>query len=102
MRFEWDEKKSRRNRRKHGVSFEIAQEVFRDPFCLTIADQVVGDEERFWTLGRLENLTILLVVHTVHQEHGEEVVRLISARKATPRERKFYEEVKEGPAGQRT
>ncbi len=93
MRFEWDGKKSRSNRVKHGISFELAVEVFSDPFCLTISDTAAGGEERFWTIGRLENLVIVLVVHTMRDEEGEEIVRIISARKATPRERRFYEEI---------
>ena len=92
MRFEWDEKKSRLNRKKHGVSFAIAAEVFADPFCLTIPDFALQGEERFWTIGRLDNLVILVVVHTTREQHGDEVTRIISARKATPRERRFYEE----------
>lgn len=92
MRFEWDENKSRLNRKKHGISFEIATEVFSDPFCLTVRDQTVEGEERFWTIGRLENLVIVVVVHTTHDEYGEEITRIISARKAAPRERRFYEE----------
>jgi uncharacterized DUF497 family protein len=95
MRFEWDEGKSRQNRKQHGISFEIATEVFSDPFCLTIADQTFQSEERFWTIGRLENLAVLVVVHTTQGEHGEEITRIISARKATPRERRFYEEADE-------
>ena len=73
MRVEWDENKNRENRKKHGVSFE--------------------SEERLWALGRVEDLNILVVVHTVVDERNEEVIRIISARKATPRERAFYEEV---------
>jgi uncharacterized protein len=93
MRFEWDENKNRENRKKHGVSFEIAMEVFDDPFSLTSQDRIVEGEERLWTLGRVEDLNILVVVHTVVDERNEEVIRIISARKATPRERAFYEEV---------
>ena len=93
MRFEWDENKNRENRKKHGVSFEIAMEVFDDPFSLTSRDRIVEGEERLWTLGRVEDLNILVVVHTVVDERNEEVIRIISARKATPRERAFYEEV---------
>jgi len=93
MRFEWDENKNRQNLKKHGVSFEIAMEVFDDPFCLTSQDRIVEGEERLWTLGRVEDLNILVVVHTVVDERDEEVIRIISARKATPRERAFYEEV---------
>ncbi len=95
MRFEWDEQKNRQNRRKHAVSFDLAREVFADPFCFTIADRMIDGEERFWTVGRVEDLTILVVVHTVYNEYGEEIVRILSARKATPRERRFYEEIDE-------
>jgi len=93
MHIEWDEAKSRQNHKKHGISFGIASEVFADPFCLTISDRTIGREERFWTIGRLENLVVLVVVHTTRDERGEEIVRIISARKATPRERRFYEEI---------
>jgi uncharacterized DUF497 family protein len=92
MRFAWDENKSRLNRKKHGISFALAKEVFTDPFCLTIPDLTVQREERFWTIGRLQNLVIVVVVHTTRDEHGEAVTRIISARKATPRERTYYEE----------
>lgn len=92
MQLDWDEKKNQMNRKKHGIPFEIAAEVFEDPFCLTIRDRTVHGEERFWTIGRLENLVILVVVHTTREEQGDEVTRIISARKATPRERRFYEE----------
>ena len=95
MRFEWDERKNRQNRRKHQFSFELATEVFADPFCLTITDQILDGEERCWTVGRVEGLALLVVVHTIRHEHGEEVIRIISARKATPRERRFYEEAGE-------
>ena len=93
MRFEWDEAKSRNNRKKHGISFELAAEVFSDPFCLTIPDCVVEGELRSWTIGRIANLTVVLVVHTVRDEDGEQTIRLISARRATPGERKVYEEI---------
>lgn len=92
MRFEWDGRKNRLNHQKHRVSFEVAQEVFADPFCLTIRDLEVESEQRLWTIGRLQNLSILVVVHVSWDEDGEEITRIISARKATPRERRFYEE----------
>jgi uncharacterized DUF497 family protein len=95
MRFEWDDRKNRQNLRKHGVSFELAQEAFSDPFCLTISDRMTDDEQRLWTVGRVENLTILVVVHTLRDESDEEVIRIVSARKATARERRFYEEYEE-------
>jgi len=93
MRFEWDNQKNRFNRKKHGISFELAQEVFADPFCLVIRDESPEDEERFWSIGRVGTLVILVVVHTIRQEDGEEIIRITSARKATPRERRSYEEV---------
>jgi uncharacterized DUF497 family protein len=77
---------------KHGISFELATEVFADPFCLTADDLTVEGEQRFWTIGQLKNLLVLVVVHTSRDEDGEEVTRIISARRATPRERRFYEE----------
>ena len=79
MRFEWDDKKSRLNRAKHGISFRLAIEVFADPFCLTIADSSVQGEERFWSIGRLENLVVVLVGHSTRDDEGEEVTRIISA-----------------------
>lgn len=94
MRFEWDQKKNRENLNKHGVSFEDAAEVFNDPLCLTVEDRTVQSEERLWTIGCVEGIVVLVVVHTMVDDEGEEVVRVISARKATPRERTFYEEAK--------
>ena len=91
MRFEWDDRKNKQNRRKHAVSFELAQEVFTDPLCLTIFDRMIDGEERFWAIGTVEDLLVLVVVHTVNNLRGEEVIRIISARRATPRERKLYE-----------
>ena len=93
MRFEWDEKKNRKNIRRHKVSFELAREVFRDPFCLTIEDRTQEGEDRFWTVGSIQDLVVLIVVHTTYaDDKGEEVIRIISARKATPRERRWYEQ----------
>jgi uncharacterized DUF497 family protein len=93
MRFEWNESKSRTNLRKHGISFELAAEVFSDPFCLTIPDPKIQEEQRFWTIGRIAKLAVVLLVYTICEKDGEEIIRIISARKATPRERRFYEEV---------
>jgi uncharacterized DUF497 family protein len=91
VRFEWDEQKNRENRRKHKISFELAREVFLDPFCFTVPDRVIEEEQRFWTVGSVGGVAILVVVHTLREESAQEVVRIISARKATPRERYFYE-----------
>jgi len=92
VRVEWDERKNRTNRRKHGVSFELAQEVFDDPLALSKLDRVEAGEERWHTLGVVEGIVLLLVTHTVRDDHGEEVIRIISARKATAHERRHYEQ----------
>ncbi len=90
MRFEWDEAKSRRNLKKHKVSFETARLVFDDPYARSIQDRVVDGEERWQTLGMIKGL-IVLVAHTYRGEGEEEVIRIISARKATSAERRVYE-----------
>ena len=92
MRVEWDERKNRANQRKHGVRFEIAQEVFDDRLALSKLDRVEAGEERWHTLGMVEDIVLLLVTHTVRDEHGEEIIRIISARKATAHERRLYEQ----------
>lgn len=92
MRFVWDERKSRQNLAKHKVSFETAQLVFDDPCALSMKDRVVEGEQRWQTLGLAGGAVVLLVAHTFVEEHGEEVIRIISARKATRHEREAYEE----------
>jgi uncharacterized DUF497 family protein len=92
MRFEWDEAKNRLNLKRHKIRFETAILIFDDPCAVTIPDRMHNEEEeRFITLGQLEGRLILLVVHADFETSGEEVIRLISARKATPGERKIYE-----------
>ena len=87
--FEWDRHKAEANLRKHGISFEEAQTVFTDPLSMTLPDPDHSeDEERFIDIGTSDNRRVLVVVYT---ERGQRI-RLISARKATPVERKQYEE----------
>jgi len=96
MRFEWDEAKNLANRRKHGVSFEQASRVFCDPLYVSVRDRVESGEERWQTLGLVGGFLLLIVAHTVREERDEgtsvEVIRIISARRATPKERQRYEE----------
>jgi len=92
VRVEWDERKNSTNHRKHGVRFELAQEVFDDPLALSKLDRVEAGEERWHTLGIVEGVVLLLVTHTVRDDHGAEVIRIISARKATTHERRHYEQ----------
>ena len=89
MRFEWDEGKNRRNLAKHKVSFETASLVFEDPRALSVQDRVVEGEERWQTVGMVSG-TVLVVAHTYREEAGDEVTRLISARKAIAHERRAY------------
>jgi uncharacterized DUF497 family protein len=97
MRFEWDDRKNDLNRRKHDVSFEIATIAFDDPFALSQTDISSPDEERWITIGAVEPGLVLFVVHTHFESEGEEVIRIISARKAESSERKLYEEAHKDP-----
>jgi uncharacterized DUF497 family protein len=90
MRVEWDEAKNEINRRKRGIEFETAQLVFDDPCCVTFVERLTDGEERWHAIGSIENIIILVVVHTYREEVPDEVVRIISARPATRRERKLY------------
>ncbi|MDQ3563133.1 MAG: BrnT family toxin [Pseudomonadota bacterium] len=88
MRFEWDRKKAERNVRKHGVSFEEAITAFYDPLAVTLKDPDHSIEElRFITFGCSAHDHLLVIAHT-DQADG---IRIISARMATPRERRKYE-----------
>ena len=88
MEFEWDPEKAEENLRSHGVAFTEAQTVFGDPLEVTIPDPDHSDGElRFLSLGRSEADRLLVVSYT---ERGSRV-RVISAREATPRERRDYE-----------
>ncbi len=89
LRFEWDEQNSRQNQRKHGVSFEEAQTVFYDERPLLIPDPDASDDEhRFVLLGLSSEARMLVVCHC-HRE-TDLVIRSISARKATKKERAAY------------
>jgi uncharacterized DUF497 family protein len=112
MRYEWDERKNRENQRKHrGISFELATLVFKDPRCLLELDQVdEAGEQRWHALGiaraRPELETVLLVVHAYRHpsgedlppgtsgedDYGEEIIRIISARRAGPNDLRRYRE----------
>lgn len=89
LRLEWDEKKDRVNRRKHGVSFPEAQTVFFDERAIEFDDpEHSADEARFLLLGPSFRLRTLLVCHCFRE--SESVIRIISARRATKRERAVY------------
>jgi hypothetical protein len=85
IRFEWDERKNRENKRKHGVSFEEAQTVFLDENAMRYFDpDHSGDEDRFLILGMSFALRVLVVCHCYRAD--DFVIRIISARKANKRE----------------
>lgn len=86
--FEWSPAKAMANEQKHGVSFYDAMTLFGDLLSKTVADPGhSAEEDRYVTIGRAQSQRLLVVVHT---ERGERI-RLISARKATKRERQQYE-----------
>ena len=88
MKFEWDEAKNQANFRKHGIDFRQAAYVFSDPFALSIPDDDHSEiEERWLLLGKNLSNQVLLVVHTFRYD---DVIRIISARKATATETATY------------
>jgi uncharacterized DUF497 family protein len=91
VRFEWDDAKNRGNQHKHGVSFELAQLVFNDPYALTLQDRIERGEERWHAIGLVAATVVLVIAHTVRAQEAGETIRIISARKATRQERKRYE-----------
>jgi len=89
IRFEWDRRKAQSNARKHGVSFDEARSVFYDEQALLLEDaRPLHEEERFVLLGLSAELRVLVVVHALRDE---DVIRIISARKATGSETQHYE-----------
>jgi uncharacterized DUF497 family protein len=88
MEFEWDNDKADRNRSKHGVLFQDAATVFGDPLSVTYYDPDHSDEEdRFITIGHANSGQLLIVSHTDREDR----IRIISARRATRKEKKAYE-----------
>jgi uncharacterized protein len=89
MQFEWDDEKATLNERKHGVSFSEAMTIFGDPLALTgYAPDHSTDEDRYITMGHAITGRLLIVSHTDREQR----IRIISARDATRRERKDYED----------
>jgi uncharacterized DUF497 family protein len=94
MIFTWDPKKELSNKKKHGVSFEEAREVFEDPLHLSLLDHRFSYfEERWITVGQTKKSRLLVVANLFFSDDGEEVVRIISAREATQNEQRQYEEI---------
>jgi uncharacterized DUF497 family protein len=87
MKFEWDEHKNKINIQKHGINFRDAVYVFSDPFALSIPDDYAEYEERWLLVGLNLKNQVLLVVHTFRDG---DTTRIISARKATNKEKSTY------------
>jgi uncharacterized protein len=90
MIFEWNEDKNRINKIKHGVDFETASHVFDDPLLASRVQRIVDGEERWQSIGTINGLMLLLVIH-LYTENGTTTIRIISARKASKNERRYYE-----------
>ncbi len=94
MRIEWDHNKEQKNRRKHGISFSVAAEVFSDPLHLSILDRRFSYfEERWITIGAANDFLLIVVAHTLFSHEGEEIILILSAREATRHERRQYEHI---------
>jgi len=94
MIFDWDSNKNSENIEKHGISFEQAQKIFLDPLHLSILDERLSYfEERWITMGATEKGEVIVVAHQYFVEEPEERIRIISSRRATPRERRQYEKI---------
>jgi uncharacterized DUF497 family protein len=93
MVFQWDETKEETNKRKHGISFELASLVFADPLALTRKDYT-QEEDRWQIIGSVQGVLVVLVVYTIREDAEETAIRIISARKASSKERRLYEEDK--------
>ena len=89
LQFEWNGRKAQTNKKKHGVTFEEASTIFGDLLSITIIDLAhsIG-EDRFITIGRSINEKLIVVVHT----DRDDIVRIISARKAAKNEKRQYEQ----------
>ncbi|WP_342221183.1 BrnT family toxin [Candidatus Fukatsuia endosymbiont of Tuberolachnus salignus] len=91
--FEWDQTKAESNIKKHRLSFETAIRAFADPFALVEQDRIENGEHRWQTLGLVEGYLLVLVAHTIRDNEDDiDVIRIISARRAEPKERKRYEQ----------
>jgi uncharacterized DUF497 family protein len=93
FQFEWDEVKAAANLRKHGVAFELASTVFADPRILTVADlEHSGSDERWFSIGCASNGAMLSIAYVWDESSLETTtIRVISARKATRSEIRYYE-----------
>ena len=92
MIYEWNEEKNKLNIEKYGITFEEAKEVFEDPFQIAKLDKRFSYfEERWVTVGSTKKYQLLVVANLFFTDDGEEIIRIVSARKANKSERESYE-----------
>lgn len=90
VRFQWDDRKNQANLQKHGVDFDAAKLVFEDPHHLSFVERVTDGEPRWHAIGSIAGIVTIVVVHTYEEQGSDELIRIISARKASRRERELY------------
>ena len=90
VEFTWRPEKAKRNLAKHKISFEQAQQVFRDPYPIVLEDCEVEGEIRYHALGHANAQLLLMVVFVDHSDDGREIIHIISARKAEAYEKSTY------------
>ena len=90
MVYEWDDAKATHNAEVHGVTFQQATVALEDPDLMYLPDRVVEGEQRLHAVGRVEDIVLLMVAHTMRGDNEETRVRIISARPAERWERKLY------------
>jgi len=93
MKFTWDATKNESNQRGHGISFEMAREVFADPFMISTENYYFPEEgeQRYVAMGMTRKLQLLVVVFVEQSDADTEVIHIISARKAVAYEQRIYE-----------
>lgn len=88
MYYEWDDLKDRSNDKKHGIRFDEAKAVFADPYAKDFIDEFSPDESRYICIG----ITVRGLIVVIYSEPDKDIIRIISARRATKKEREVYEE----------
>jgi uncharacterized DUF497 family protein len=89
--FEWHEAKAKSNYANHGIRFEKATESFDDPYLVLLKDSFEDGEVRWRIIGATRDSLLLFVVYTIRVKDGQEIIRIISARRVTKKERRKYE-----------
>jgi uncharacterized DUF497 family protein len=92
VQFDWDPEKARKNLAKHGVAFDVAENVWDDRLHVILPDRFEDGEQRWHAIGMVGPVALLLVVHTYPNSEDEARARIIGARKATRHERRLYEQ----------